>query len=452
MRTQELLRDVDEVTQEDQNKALARTMPFIKVMVGKLPVKTLVDTGAQISAITKALYDNMTNEGVEMRIIPIKKFLLTGAFSDRGQPIAHRKQINFRTGEEEYTHELYVVRNLAYEMILGIDFLSERKAILQCGKEFTVEFLEKNEQSAELNAIAIEEADTILRRILNDNADLFIDEIGCVEHYEHEIVINNEKPFKGKTYPVPEKVTVWTENGWCVVHTRDAASYRPGLKFGIYVDASKYGLGARLYQYKENRPEERFTVAYASRSLKGAKLNYTVTDIECLALVWALRKWHATLLGRHVKVHSDHRALKFLTACADDSARIARWTAFLHEFDLEICHMPGRENVIADTLSRNNVKNGYAKKEGNTKRIAAIIPIVNDEDETKQWIEMIIDAQREDEQLQREIAEEPETLPSREGLVRVTLHKGERIVIPEAIKWQLVDRIHKYLLHFGTDK
>lgn len=126
---------------------------------------------------------------------------------------------------------------------------------------------------------------------------------------------------------------------------------KPGLRFGIYVDASKHGLGARLYQYEENEPERKYTVTYASRNLKGAELNYTVTEIECLAIVWALRKWHTTLLGRHVKIHSDHRTLKFLSACADDSARIARWMSFLSEFDLEICHIPGKENKIADTLS-----------------------------------------------------------------------------------------------------
>lgn len=124
---------------------------------------------------------------------------------------------------------------------------------------------------------------------------------------------------------------------------------RSGLKFGLYVDASKYGLGAKLYQYDENEPEINYTVAYASRSLKGAELNYTVTEVECLALVWALQKWHTILLGRRIKIHTDHRALKFLTACADDSARIARWMAFLNEFELEICHVPGAQNQIADT-------------------------------------------------------------------------------------------------------
>lgn len=132
---------------------------------------------------------------------------------------------------------------------------------------------------------------------------------------------------------------------------------RLGLKFGLHVDASKYSLGARLYQYSENEPDKQYTIAYASRSLRGAELNYTVTEIECLELVWALRKWHTTLLGRHVKIHTDHRALKFMTACADDSTRIARWIAFLNEFELETCHLPGVQNQIADTLSRNNIKN-----------------------------------------------------------------------------------------------
>src|SRR5436190_7592656 len=192
---------------------------------------------------------------------------------------------------------------------------------------------------------------------------------------------------------------------------------RPGLKFGLSVDASKYGLGARLYQYDPAEPEIKYTVAYASRSLKGAELNYTVTEIECLALVWALRKWHTTLLGRHIKIHSDHRALKFLSSCADDSARIARWMAFLGEFDLEICHIPGKENLIVDTLSRNNVRNGYVKKEERTKRIAAI-DRPNDEQETSMWVEEIARAQQADESLKKEAAKNPDVLPFRDELIR----------------------------------
>lgn len=147
---------------------------------------------------------------------------------------------------------------------------------------------------------------------------------------------------------------------------------RPNFKFGIYVDASKRDLGARLYQYHESEPSKEYTVAYASRSLCGAETNYIITELECLSLVWALKKWHVALLGRHMRVHTDHRPLKFLTSCVDDSSRIARWLVFLHEFDLEVHHILGRENTIADILSRDNVKNGYVDKDKTARVIAAI--------------------------------------------------------------------------------
>lgn len=66
---------------------------------------------------------------------------------------------------------------------------------------------------------------------------------------------------------------------------------------------------ARLYQYKDDDPA-RYTVGYASRSLKGAEHNYTVRELECLVVVWALRKWYVILMGRHVQVQTDHQGTK----------------------------------------------------------------------------------------------------------------------------------------------
>lgn len=152
-----------------------------------------------------------------------------------------------------------------------------------------------------------------------------------------------------------------------------------------------------------------------------------------------------------MKFHSDHRALKFLSACVNDSSRIARWIAFLNEFDLEIIHVPGKQNVIADTLSRNNVYNGYAKKQEKTKRIAAIAK-PNDDVETSQWCEIIAQAQQTDGDLQRQSRERPNEFPKRDGLVRKNIPTGDRVVLPESVKWKVIDRMHDYLLHFGTDK
>lgn len=126
----------------------------------------------------------------------------------------------------------------------------------------------------------------------------------------------------------------------------------PKLTFGIDTDASTIGLGARLYQYDEENGQE----SYTSRSLRHAETRYTITELEGLALVWALRKWMVLLAGRKIRVNTDHRALTFLSSYANSSQRIARWIAFLQEFQLEIKYIPGTKNQIADTLSRYPVR------------------------------------------------------------------------------------------------
>lgn len=75
-----------------------------------------------------------------MRIIPIKQFSLVGAFSDRAQAVSRRLQIGFHVSEKEFSHEFYIVENVSYQMILGVDFLSQKAAILKWGREFNLDF------------------------------------------------------------------------------------------------------------------------------------------------------------------------------------------------------------------------------------------------------------------------------------------------------------------------
>lgn len=133
----------------------------------------------------------------------------------------------------------------------------------------------------------------------------------------------------------------------------------PELGLGVETDASTVGLGAKLFLYEKKGRE--FTIVYASRSLKGTERRYTVTELEGLALVWALKKWRVILMGRKVRVRTDHKALKFISACSVASQRIARWQAFLLEFDLEIQHIPGAINTSADVLSRKPLRKNKTK-------------------------------------------------------------------------------------------
>jgi transposase InsO family protein len=117
----------------------------------------------------------------------------------------------------------------------------------------------------------------------------------------------------------------------------------------LYVDASLVGMGAALMQGPEGA--KRLIVA-TSRAFRGSEMHYSATKKELKALVWALGKLEQILLGGKFIVYTDHRALTFLLSQRHQAAMLERWTDKLLRFDMQISHVPGAENVVADALSR----------------------------------------------------------------------------------------------------
>ena len=93
-------------------------------------------------------------------------------------------------------------------------------------------------------------------------------------------------------------------------------------------------------------------IYYASRTLHDAQVNYTTTEKELLAIIFALEKFRSYLLGSKVIIYTDHAALKYLLSKKDARPRLIRWILLLQEFDLEIRDKKSCENVVADHLSR----------------------------------------------------------------------------------------------------
>ncbi|KAJ9697274.1 hypothetical protein PVL29_009183 [Vitis rotundifolia] len=121
------------------------------------------------------------------------------------------------------------------------------------------------------------------------------------------------------------------------------------LPFEVMCDASDFAIGAVLGQREDGKP---YVIYYASKTLNEAQRNYTTTEKELLAVVFALDKFRAYLVGSFIVVFTNHSALKYLLTKQDAKARLIRWILLLQEFNLQIRDKKGVENVVADHLSR----------------------------------------------------------------------------------------------------
>ena len=115
--------------------------------------------------------------------------------------------------------------------------------------------------------------------------------------------------------------------------------------FEIECDASGIGIGGVLMQ--NGRP-----VAYFSEKLDGARLNYPIYDKELFALIRVLEVWQHYLWPKEFIIHSDHESLKYLKSQTNLNKRHAKWVEFLESFPYIIKYKKGKDNVVADALSR----------------------------------------------------------------------------------------------------
>ena len=126
----------------------------------------------------------------------------------------------------------------------------------------------------------------------------------------------------------------------------------PAEQFILFTDASDFALGSVLTQLDMegcSRPVE-----FYSRKFLPSEVNYSVYDKELLAIVESFEHWrHYLVHSRHtVLVKSDHNNLKYFRTARILKPRHARWAEKLSEFDFLIEHISGKENVVADLLSR----------------------------------------------------------------------------------------------------
>ena len=150
---------------------------------------------------------------------------------------------------------------------------------------------------------------------------------------------------------------VWTKNCDSAFQALKLALTSPPLlaypdydkHFKVYADASSFAVGGVLAQDKNGTER---VICYVGRSLKPAERNYGITEKECLALVFTIRKLDCYLRYSSLTAIVDHSALKWLFSLKEPVGKFARWITFLQGYNFQIEYGPGQVHQNADAISR----------------------------------------------------------------------------------------------------
>jgi len=218
--------------------------------------------------------------------------------------------------------------------------------------------------------------------------------------------------------------------------------------FYLNTDASTAAIGGELYQVINGH---RYTLGYASRTLKPAETRYTTTEQEALAIVYCCAKFRQYIIGHKVIAQTDHHALTFIRKCRLTSGRLTRWSLALQEYDLVIEYIPGRLNVAADTLTRYPRINDIRKDKKisiNTMKEISYSKLLIDK------LKIIGELQEADRYTQKIRKKQSLYTTTKNGITftRTKMTDQWRVIIPEQIQDQIIRETHRTMGHPGRYK
>lgn len=251
-----------------------------------------------------------------------------------------------------------------------------------------------------------------------------------------------------------ESEWVWTNHqSKAFDKIKNALSSPPVLRFydvnkdvTLQADASSYALGAAIMQ--DGQP-----VAYASRSLSKAELNYPQIEKEALAIRFACQRYHEYIYGKQLTVETDHKPLEsiFKKPIANAPPRLQRILLDITPYSPTVVYKKGETMFIADTLSR-DIDNGKPEASEDFEVLAILsmsdkavdrLQHATDQDESMQLVRRYVQEGWPNEQ---QMVQEParaywnfrDELSEYDGL----MYKGQKVIVPASEKLNMLTQLH----------
>ncbi|MEZ0208583.1 MAG: RNase H-like domain-containing protein, partial [Candidatus Paceibacterota bacterium] len=169
--------------------------------------------------------------------------------------------------------------------------------------------------------------------------------------YYAQLAAPLEKVRKLKSFtPSQECISAFEKLREALKHSIPIHSIREDQQLYLACDASTSGIGAVLFQLNDDN--ERLYISCISRALSTSEKNYSATALEMQALTWSIQKWHQCLYGRKFIVLTDHKSLTHMLDKQNPSSHVKRNLETLLSYDFTVFHIPGKENILPDILSR----------------------------------------------------------------------------------------------------
>ena len=229
----------------------------------------------------------------------------------------------------------------------------------------------------------------------------------------------------------------------------------------IFTDASIKYYGAVLTQIDSYG--ERHIIATASKALNSVESNACVSEQEVAAIYFALQKFRQYVYGRKIVVYTDHLSLAFMQKCKLTSSKLSRYIHEITSYQIEVRHIPGKENIFSDLLSRQHLEEGIPETLSRPQREVVLMNLnVWNCKELNDKIKNLGTLQDSDEILKDLKISAPvlsETSLSKLAVkdnVLYKLHghpiKKWKMVIPKMLETELINSFHHRLAHPGCER